>query len=237
MTRVPSVWGPRWSRWVGRFLARGIWRTRVLGREHIPSDGPVIVVANHIGLPDGPVIHGVLPRPSHFLVKSEMMNGPIGYILRPAGQISVEGSGRDALVTALKVLERGGVVGIFPEGHRGAGKADTVFGGAAYLALRSGAPVVPAAIVGTRLPGEPLSVWPGPGRRILVEFGAARELNVPADVTARARQEWASREVAQWLKEQVDITTAHAPQPLPHDDADASQGFGGALGHDTTDKG
>lgn len=216
--RGPSPWGPRWSRWVGRALARGLWATKVQGRHRVPRDGAVIVVANHVGFIDGPVLHGVIPRPSHFLVGSHMFRGALGGILRAAAQVKVDGAGRAALTAGLAVLRRGGVVGMFPEGTRGAGRAIAVHGGAAWLALQSGAPVVPTAIVGTRHTGEPVGVWPAPRRRILIEFGEPVHLTPPAQLKGRARQEWAAVAVTEALRKQVESTLAHTPLTLPSDD-------------------
>lgn len=216
--RGPSPWGPRWSRWVGRALARGLWATTVRGRDHVPGDRAVIIVANHVGFIDGPVLHGVIPRPSHFLVGSHMFRGALGVILRAAAQVEVDPAGRAALVAGLSVLRRGGVVGMFPEGTRGAGRAIAVHGGAAWLALQSGAPIVPTAIVGTRHSGEPVGVWPAPRRRILVEFGEPVTLTPPAELKGRARQEWAAVAVTEALRGQVESTLAHTPLTLPDDD-------------------
>lgn len=223
MTNAPSRWGPTWSRWIGRFLARVYWNTDVRGRRHIPKSGPVLVIANHIGLPDGPIVHGVIPRPSHFLIKAAMMKGSLGLVLRPAGQISVDGSGREALSRAMAVLQRGGVVGVFPEGHRGAGHAQETYGGAAWLAVRSGAAIVPTAIVGTRRTGESVSHWPRPRRRMVVAFGEARHLDVPTELTGRKRQEWAASEVDRMLQEQVRHTVAHTDLTMPDGDASPSE--------------
>ncbi|MDN4481817.1 lysophospholipid acyltransferase family protein [Demequina muriae] len=215
---APSAWGPRWSRWVGVALARGWWATEVRGREHLPRRGAAIVVANHVGFIDGPVLHGVVSRPSHFLIGSHMYRGALGPILRAAGQIRVEGAGRTALAQGLAVLRRGGVVGMFPEGTRGAGTADAVHGGAAWLALQSGAPIVPTALIGTRRAGEPVSVWPPPRRRILAAFGAPVTLAPPADLKGRRRQEWAQQAVAAALRAQVEATLADTDLRLPGDD-------------------
>ncbi|MFV0633656.1 lysophospholipid acyltransferase family protein [Demequina sp.] len=215
---APSRWGPRWSRWVGRALARGLWATEVRGRECLPREGAAIVVANHVGFIDGPVLHGVIPRGSHFLIGSHMFRGPLGPILGAAGQIRVDGSGREALALGLEVLRRGDVVGMFPEGTRGAGRADAVMGGAAWLALRSGAPIVPTTMVGTRHTGEPVGVWPRPRRRILVEFGEPVDIAPPAELRGRARQEWAAQAVASALRAQVDATLATTELELPADD-------------------
>ncbi len=53
-------WGPVWSRRVGWFLDHVWWDTRVWGAEHVPAEGPVIVASNHIGVVDGPVLHGAI---------------------------------------------------------------------------------------------------------------------------------------------------------------------------------
>ena len=221
-SEAPSRWGPRWSRWVGRALARGLWATEVRGRDRVPRTGAAIVVANHVGFIDGPVLHGVIPRGSHFLIGAHMFHGALGALLRGAAQIEVEGSGRAALAQGLAVLRRGDVVGMFPEGTRGAGRADAVHGGAAWLALQSGAPIVPTTMVGTRHTGEAVSVWPRPRRRILVEFGQPQVLEPPAELKGRRRQEWAQGAVAQALRAQVSATLATTTIALPTDDGGRS---------------
>ncbi|MDN4484481.1 lysophospholipid acyltransferase family protein [Demequina lignilytica] len=216
---VPSRWGPRWSRWVGRFLARVLWRTEVRGRDNVPRTGAAIVVCNHLGLIDGPVVHGVIPRGSHFLIRIEMMTGPLGGILRAAQQITVEGAGREALAQGLAVLRRGDVIGVFPEGTRGAGTATAVHGGAAWLAIQSGAPVVPTTIVGSRRTGESVNIWPRPGRRLLVAFGEPVVLTPPPEVRGgRAKQEWAAERLAEALRQQVARTLETTDLELPLDD-------------------
>ncbi|GAA2249083.1 lysophospholipid acyltransferase family protein [Rarobacter faecitabidus] len=169
---IPGHWGPRWSAKVGWFLARVVWRTRVLGRANVPATGPVIIAGNHTGVVDGPVLLGVSPRRLHIMVKEEMFRGAVGAILRAAGQIPVDrASGRAALATARAILARGDCVGIFPEGSRGGGGVDEVHGGVAWLALNSAAVVVPAAVLGTRRSGESVSKVPGFRRCLVVEFG------------------------------------------------------------------
>ena len=169
---VPSARGPAWSRWVGWFLARVVWDTHVTGAERVPRTGPVVLAANHVTLLDGPVLVGVAPRGPHMLVKSELFHGPLGAFLRAAGQIPVDRTmGRPALQSALGVLKRGGVVGIFPEGTRGRGTAEEVRAGAAWLAVNGGALVVPVAILGTRRTGESPRGLPGLRRDLVVEFG------------------------------------------------------------------
>ncbi|MDN4473187.1 lysophospholipid acyltransferase family protein [Demequina zhanjiangensis] len=216
--KVPSRWGPRWSRWVGRFMAKVVWRTEVRHVGRLPRSGAVIVVANHIGIADGPLLHGVIPRGSYFLIGGHMMEGVLGRILRAAQQITVEGSGREALAQGLAVLKRGDVVGVFPEGTRGGGEAESVHGGAAWLAVRSGAPVLPVAILGTRLPGESVHAWPKLGRRMLMDFGEAHALDIPQELKGRARQAWAAERVAEVLRDHLAAVQQTTSLELPRDD-------------------
>lgn len=169
---VPSAVGPAWGRWVGRFLGRVVWDTEVVGRERVPRDGPVVIAANHVTLIDGPLLIGLAPRALHVIAKQELFRGPVGALLTWAGQIPVDrANGRAALQSALGVLRRGGAIGIFPEGNRGRGAVDDVRAGAAWLAVHGAAPLVPVAILGSRLTGESLGHIPGLRRRLYVELG------------------------------------------------------------------
>ncbi|MCD0484613.1 1-acyl-sn-glycerol-3-phosphate acyltransferase [Streptacidiphilus sp. ASG 303] len=158
---------------MGIGLARAGWRVRVLGAWRVPASGPVILAANHANLVDGPLLMGMSPRPTHFLVKEEMFTGPVGAVLRGVGQIPVRRASADrtAITTALQVLADGGVLGVFPEGTRGDADFAQVQGGLAYLALRSGAPVVPVAVLGTGDRGRTLGALPPLRGRIDVVFG------------------------------------------------------------------
>jgi 1-acyl-sn-glycerol-3-phosphate acyltransferase len=165
---------PAWARGIGLVLAHGVWDTRVLDADLVPSTGPVILAANHVSVIDGPLLAGASPRRLNILVKTEMFRGPIGLILRGAGQIPVDrtGGGRAALVSGLDVLQRGGAIGIFPEGNRGRGDAASARAGASWLSVHGDAPVVPVAVLGTRRTGEGVNHIPGLRRRLHVRFGA-----------------------------------------------------------------
>ncbi|WP_435736038.1 lysophospholipid acyltransferase family protein [Cellulosimicrobium sp. PMB13] len=217
--RPPSPAGPAWSRWVGRFLARVVWATRVEGAENVPADGPVVLAANHTGLVDGPVVLGVAPRPLHVLVKEEMFVGPVGVVLRAAGQIPVDrDGGRRALSTALAVLRRGGAVGVFPEGNRGRGDATAARAGVAWLALNGHAPVVPVAVLGTRRTGEGVDHVPGLRRRLVVRFGEPLVVERVPGVSGKQALEDANERIRHALSVLVADTVASSGIVLPLDD-------------------
>jgi 1-acyl-sn-glycerol-3-phosphate acyltransferase len=139
------------ARGLGRLLCHGALDLTVVGRRHVPAHGPVIFAANHSGFLDGPLVFLLSPRRPSVLTKSELFVGPLARALRWLGQIAVHRGtpDRSALRTALQVLARNGAVGVFPEGTRGAGDLAELNDGLAYLALRSGAAVVPVVVRGT----------------------------------------------------------------------------------------
>jgi 1-acyl-sn-glycerol-3-phosphate acyltransferase len=154
------------------------WGVTIRGTEHVPARGPLVVVSNHIGWLDGPLMAIVGPRPVHVLTKREMYHGPLGSFLIAAGQIPVlrEGADPAAVKVALRVLREGGAVGVFPEGTRGAGEVTRVKPGAAYLAMATGATVVPLVFVGTRLPGGSNGSVPPAGSAFVLTFGPGIEV-------------------------------------------------------------
>jgi len=214
---VPSPAGPAWARWLGRFLGRVVWNTQLVGRENVPTEGPVVLAANHVTLIDGPILIGIAPRPLHIITKQELFKGPVGAILTWGGAIPVDRAhGRAALQSALGVLRRGGAIGIFPEGNRGRGTVDEVRAGAAWMAVHGAAPLVPVAILGTRLTGESLGHIPGLRRRLYVEFGAPIEPS--ADGPTRARIGETSDRLRDAMAALVDEAQVHSGLALPADD-------------------
>ncbi|MER6914714.1 lysophospholipid acyltransferase family protein [Streptomyces sp. NPDC000594] len=154
----------------------GLWRPRVLGAWRVPSAGPVILAVNHTHIVDGPMLMGTAPRPVHFLIKKEAFIGPLDPFLRSIGQLKVDRSGTDraAVTGALGVLANDGVLGIFPEGSRGEGDFASLRAGLAYFAVRSGAPVVPVAVLGgDERPGRLIPRLPALRGRVDVVFGPA----------------------------------------------------------------
>ncbi|WP_404817432.1 lysophospholipid acyltransferase family protein [Streptomyces pharetrae] len=152
----------------------GLWRPRVLGSWRVPPSGPVIFAINHSHNIDGPMVMGVAPRPTHFLIKKEAFVGPLDPFLTGIGQLKVDRdtTDRTAITRALGVLENGGVLGIFPEGTRGEGDFASLRAGLAYFAVRSGAPVVPVAVLGSsERRGRLIKALPPLRSRVDVVFG------------------------------------------------------------------
>jgi len=176
----PDPRGAVRARHIGPFVLRPFWKVRLHGAEHVPAAGPVIFAGNHTGFLDGPLIVGLSPRPVHFMVKREMFRGPLDPALRWLGQISVDRTGTDraAVVAALGVLEQGGALGVFPEGTRSSGDFDTMHNGLAYFALRSRAPVVPVACLGSGERGRTVGALPGLRARLDLVYGPPIDLGL-----------------------------------------------------------
>jgi 1-acyl-sn-glycerol-3-phosphate acyltransferase len=129
------------------------FRVQRVGREHIPTRGPVLLVANHRSFSDPFLIGICLRRPLHFVAKKELFDSRWkARILLALGAFPISRGESDemAMETARIILERGGAVGIFPEGTRvRPGPLGQPKRGAGRLALETGAPIVPVAISGT----------------------------------------------------------------------------------------
>ncbi|MFD3735158.1 lysophospholipid acyltransferase family protein [Streptomyces sp. NPDC058632] len=174
MTELPSARGAEVGRRIGVGLMYGFWKPRVLGAWRMPAAGPVLLAVNHSHNIDGPMVMGVSPRPTHFLIKREAFVGPLDPFLTGVGQVKVDRNTTDrtAISRALGVLEQGGVLGIFPEGTRGEGDFASLRAGLAYFALRGGAPIVPVAVLGSSgRGGRLIKALPPLRSRVDVVFG------------------------------------------------------------------
>ncbi|GAA3580208.1 lysophospholipid acyltransferase family protein [Amycolatopsis ultiminotia] len=193
------------GRLCGRYYLRPVFRIRVHGRDRVPAQGPVVLIGNHSSNVDPQLIIGMLPRRSAFLAKAELFAGVGGRFLRAIGQIPVRRGeiDRAPLMTAVGVLKAGGVVGVFPEGTRGAGDVGAAERGAAWLVRASGATVLPIATRGTRKPadgkrrwrprvdvlvGEPFTPKVGPGRTGLDQ--GTEELRGELAALVRTLDDW-----------------------------------------------
>jgi len=183
----------------GRFivapLARLVYRPRVEGRANVPRTGPVIFASNHLSFIDSIAIPVAAPRPVHFLAKSSYFDGwasrqfftAIGAIpvQRGAGQAAL-----DALDQQRRILEDGRAVALYPEGTRSLdGRLYKGRTGVAFLALQTGAPVVPVGLSGTDKVMPVGARFPSLRERVLVRFGEPLDLSAhgPAE-SGRARR-------------------------------------------------
>ena len=166
---------------------KSLWRVKVVGLENVPATGGAIFCPNHTSVIDSFFLPLVLPRRITFVGKAEYMDSWKTKHLFPAlGMIPIDRSGGSAseraLNTAARVLEEGQFFGIYPEGTRARdGKLHRGHTGPARLALRTGAPIIPVGILGTREIQPPDAKFPKPFKSAEVRFGrpinAARYAN------------------------------------------------------------
>lgn len=152
--------------WVIRAIMGGLvsalFGLEVSGRENVPSSGPVVVCSNHIAWLDPVVLAKVFPFKISFMAKEELFRYPVfGQVLRAVGAFPVKRgkADRGAIQAASAVLRQGGALGMFPEGTRSrTGEMGKGHNGAAYVAVRNRAAVLPVAIVGPYRIGRPVTV-------------------------------------------------------------------------------
>ena len=163
-------------------LARVIYRPRIEGKANVPLEGPVIFASNHLSFIDSIAIPVAAPRPVHFLAKADYFEGTgaKGWLSREfftsIGAIPVRrGAGQaalDALEQQKKLLEAGSAVALYPEGTRSLdGRLYKGRTGVAFLALETGAPVVPVGLIGTDEVMPKGAKMPRLDKRITVRFG------------------------------------------------------------------
>jgi 1-acyl-sn-glycerol-3-phosphate acyltransferase len=168
-----SVWYEFWKR-LFYLICRAAFRLKVEGRDHEPATGPLIVAGNHASVLDPPLIGMCLRRQSTYMAKEELFSVPIlGPWLRSIGSFPVRRGTPDrrAIRRSLDVLEHAGVLVIFPEGTRSAdGRLRDPEPGAAMIALRTGVPVLPAAVVNSYRILPKGARWPR-FEQVTVRFG------------------------------------------------------------------
>ena len=158
-------------------IFHGLWKFTIEGAEHVPADGGAIMCPNHTSVIDSFFLPAALPRRITFVGKAEYMDSWKTKHLFPAlGMIPIDRGGgsasQRALDTAARVLEDGELFGIYPEGTRARdGKLHKGHTGPARLALRTGAPIVPVGIVGTREIQPPDAKFPKPRMPVTIRFG------------------------------------------------------------------
>ncbi len=166
---------------IGPWL-RILWRPWTEGVENVPTQGPAIIVSNHLSFSDSFFMPLMVSRKVTFLAKSDYFTGRgikglfTKMFFAGAGQVPVDRSGgrasEAALLTALRILNEGNLLGIYPEGTRsGDGRLYRGRTGVARMALEAGVPVIPVAMIGTYEIQPPGQVKPRV-RRVGMRFGA-----------------------------------------------------------------
>jgi 1-acyl-sn-glycerol-3-phosphate acyltransferase len=165
------------ARAVIRPVFHKLWHIEAEGLENVPTDGPALICPNHISVLDSFFVPAVLPRRITYVGKAEYMDSwKTKYLFPALGMIPLDRSGGSAseraLSTAARVLERGELFGIYPEGTRSRdGKLHKGHTGAARLALKVGAPLVPVGIVGTDRIQPPDARFPKLRETATLRFG------------------------------------------------------------------
>jgi cytidylate kinase len=163
-----------------RLIARSIVRLRIeIDPASVPKEGAMILAANHASSAD-PVLMTVfltklMGRPVNWLGKRELVEFPLtGWVFRRAGihPVDREAADLEAFRTAMRILEAGQVLAVFPEGTRSRdGALQPVREGVGMLALRSGAPVMPVAVIDSDLMWPKGHLLPRWGKRVTVRYG------------------------------------------------------------------
>jgi len=140
---------------VMRFIARAVFfllGLRIEGMDNIPFSGPVIIAPNHVSNWDPIAVGVALERPVYFMAKVSLFKNPVlNFIIRRlnAFPVNKEYADRQAIRHALQILGEGKVLGIFPQGIRNRSGDAKAQSGMVLIALKSGAPIIPVACIGT----------------------------------------------------------------------------------------
>ena len=189
-----------------RLLFLLLTRRRVKGRENIPSRGPVIFVSNHIELVDSPLLWVSLNRRAYFMAKEEIFSSRIiAYFMNTFGAFPVKKGrpDRKALLKAKKVLADGQALIIYPEGMRSQSRRlKLAFHGAALIASRSGAPIIPIGITGTEKIRGIAWLW----RRPEITVNIGRAFTLPGIDGRLTKVE---------LSKLTDVVMGHVAEVLP----------------------
>lgn len=172
--------------WFLKLIALGPWlriifRPTAQGLEHVPENGAAILASNHLSYSDWLFMPLTVSRRVSFVAKAEYFTTPgikgwfQKHFFRGSGQIPIDRGGANAaegaLISAKQVLGRGGLFGIYPEGTRSHdGRLYRGKTGVARLALETGVPVIPVAMVGTNVVAPPGKVF-GKFTRPSVRYG------------------------------------------------------------------
>lgn len=186
----------RFCRFVVRTVFILLYRLEAQGISNIPLEGPVILCSNHKSLQDPITLGAWVPRKVHYMAKAELFRIPLfGPLIKAVGAFPVKRGGvsKEAIRTAITLLQEGKVMGIFPEGTRnesvGMGKR-----GAVSMAVRARASVVPVAIVGN------YRVF----RKMKAIYGAPIDMSPYADAGTSESMEAATELIMSRIREMIE---------------------------------
>ncbi len=207
---------------------RLFWRFDVNGLDNVPSDGPAIMAPNHVSVIDSFFLPAVLDRRITYVGKAEYMDDwKTKYLFPALGMVPIDRSGgaasQAALDTAARILDAGELFGIYPEGTRSrSGHLHKGRTGVARLAMRTGAPIIPVGLRGTREIQPPDQ--PAPKPFMTVEINIGRPID-PARFRARDGDPLLYREMTDELMFEIaqlsgqtyvhEYATKDASQPTP----------------------
>ena len=226
-----SFWGrfiytvTRWQTWI---TAKLLFRLSVEGRENVPGKGGLLVVTNHVSHLDPPLTGSFIPgRCGYHMPKMELFNIPLLKIyMKSIGSILVNrGKGKQALLDAVDYLRQGMVVFIFPEGTRSRdGRLQEGKSGAVLMAIRSGAQILPSAIVGSQHALKKGSALIRPVK-ILIRYGEPYRISYEGD-PERVPREVVQAEVARMMQAIEELL----PENMRPDPADKLKWYGQQAG-------
>lgn len=223
-TYVPTFyWGSTTAlRGVLTLLAR--WK--VTGRENVPASGGLLIVSNHLNNADPPILSAAVARRRiRYMAKVELFKWPFGVFTRLYGAFPVRRFDADvaAMLNAERILRRGEALGMFPEGTRSrTGFVGKPHPGTALIAMRTGSPVLPCAIIGTEALGHPLNILRRPRFHVIIGRPLAVEhVKRPSEAQVAELTERLFAEICQLLPQQyLAAYTGSGQSPQERDGSD-----------------
>ncbi|MFA5779316.1 MAG: lysophospholipid acyltransferase family protein [Elusimicrobiota bacterium] len=170
-----------WLSWlISKIIFSTVYRREITGLENLPKNGPYILAANHQSYADPPLVGSCIKKKIYYIAKKELFRIPVfGWFIKKMNAFPVDREVADAgaLKNALKILQSGNILLVFPEGTRyKPGKIRKLKNGAAMLSVASNSPVVPVAIVNS---DKLISL-----KKLKVKFGVPMRFNSDEDYYA-----------------------------------------------------